>query len=98
MNTGPSSMLRIEPRKGTKAVTTRITAKVRIMPVHKAGARLNRSQAWAIQVQPWLAGTGCPSATKLRCARALAPATSGAAYGFVLMTSLPLFLDDIRLH
>src|SRR6266550_742770 len=29
------------------------------------GWRLNSSQALAIQVQPWPAGTGCPSATKL---------------------------------
>src|SRR6267378_5796876 len=66
-NTGLSAILRIEPRKGTKAMMTSMTARVRIMPIHKAGARLNRSQALAIQVQPCPAGTRCPSATKFCC-------------------------------
>src|SRR5205807_2960745 len=62
------------------------------------GWRSKSFQALAIQVQPWPAGTGCPSATKLPCAAALTPATSafGAAYGFVLMTGLPLWLPVLQ--
>src|SRR5205807_3192895 len=68
------------------------------MATQMPGWRLKSSQALAIQVQPWLTGTECPSATKLPCAVVPRPATSafGAAYGFVLMTGLPLWLPVLQ--
>src|SRR5467141_3333318 len=58
-------MPRIVPKACMKKSTADITMTMTAMAIQMPGWRLKSSQALAIQVQPWPAGTGCPSATKL---------------------------------
>src|SRR2546430_11210843 len=52
----------------TKSKPPKITAKLAAMAIQRPGCRLKNLQPSAIQVQPWLVGTGCPSAMKFCCA------------------------------